>query len=141
MVRRGGGQELTVGVLVRILSCLCEWLYRVTGQRLCNKTLVSRERNDVVLVAINVLALMISQLVCVVHEITRVAEGTLRHVLLLVRGFAADVVGLSAPFTIHLRTRRPLLILLVVALPTHLLKFQVLNVSLEIGSTAPAAHE
>ena len=128
MVRCRGGQELTVGILVGVLSCLREWLHRVTTSRqLCDETLVPpRERNDIVLIAtvlaarILVQLLMISQLVCVVHEVLRVAEGALRHVLGLVRRLAAGVVGLRAPLAVHLRARRPLLHLLVMALSTHL---------------------
>ena len=148
IVRCRGGQELTVVILLGIFSRLCEWVLRVAGRRFRDEALVPRERNGVVLVVLRaappariVCVLMIPQLVRVVHEVLRVAEGALRHVLWLVRRFAAGVVGLGAPLAIDLGARRPLLHLLVMALPAHLLYLQVFNVSLEIGATAAAAHE
>ena len=89
VVRGRGSQELTVRILVGILSRLREWLQWVSSRQLRDETLIPRERNDVVLIptlvaCILVQVLMISQLVCVVHEVLRVAEGALRHILGLV---------------------------------------------------------
>ena len=89
MVRCRGGQELTVGILVGILSRLREWLHWVSSRQLRDETLIPRERNHVVLIStfiacILVQVLMIPQLVRVIHEILRVAERALRHVLRLI---------------------------------------------------------
>ena len=89
VIRCRGSQELTVRILVGILSRLREWLQWVPSRQLRDETLIPRERNDVVLIptlvaCILIQVLMISQLVCVVHEVLRVAERALRHVLRLV---------------------------------------------------------
>ena len=80
LVRGRGGQELTVRVLVSILACLCEWLQWVPCRHLCDEAIIPRERHHIVLIATLIarpLVSVISQLVCVVHEVLRVAEGAL----------------------------------------------------------------
>ena len=80
---------MTIGILFGILSRLREWLQWVPSRQLRDETFIPRERNHVILIStlvayILVQVLMISQLVCMIHEVLRVAEGTLRHVLRLV---------------------------------------------------------
>ena len=80
---------MTIGILFGILSRLREWLQWVPSRQLRDETFIPRERNHVILIStlvayILVQVLMISQLVCMIHEVLRVAEGALRHVLRLV---------------------------------------------------------
>ena len=90
---------------------------------------------------------VIPHLIRVVHEVGRVAEGASRVVTLLITTLrwslllAVRVVGLSPELVIYLGSSRPLLYLLIIALPPHLFVLEVLDMGLEIRAAAATAYE